>query len=136
MNQVHRDVELALLKRVPEGLKVCFAHWRFVKAEGLPKSGPLSRTDIFPRLANRGKNGKFKHAGLNFIGPTERGGMTRCEIVVPIIGIDTISSEKSVHYEIQAEGEARCSFSDNFCYRMGRVIALGRALEALAGGRQ
>ena len=47
--------------------------------------------------------------------PLERGGKTVCEIV----------DDKGT---ILATGEARCSFSDNFSYSMGRLIASGRAM--------
>jgi len=49
--------------------------------------------------------------------PLERGGMTVCKIM----------DEKGT---VLSTGEARCSFSDNFNYAMGRLIASGRAMAA------
>lgn len=51
--------------------------------------------------------------------PHERGGCTVCQIVVNDDGT-----------ERTFEGRAYCSFSDNFCYRVGRIIATGRAVHA------
>jgi len=50
--------------------------------------------------------------------PAARGGLTTCEFV-------------SDDGKLLAQGAGICSFSDNFNYRTGRLIAEGRALKKL-----
>jgi len=59
------------------------------------------------------------HRGRSPWQPAERGGYTMCYIVENDGAIGGI-------------GIARCSEKDAFCYRIGRTIARGRALKALA----
>jgi hypothetical protein len=51
--------------------------------------------------------------------PATRGGQTICMIL-------------DENDNLVVEGEAACSLSDNFNYRIGREISTGRALKALA----
>ena len=60
------------------------------------------------------------HRGRSDWQPAERGGCTFC----------TIADEDGITLVI---GAAKCSRKDAFCYRIGRQIAKGRALKALAG---
>jgi len=122
--------ESQLHKRVPEGYRVSFAHWRFIKGTNIPKSGPLSRHKFNPVLADRSKeDGQFKSDALRLHHPTERGGLTRCEILVSQMD----ENDEIAGWLIHAEGEAECGFGDHFNYRLGRVISLGRALKVLDG---
>jgi hypothetical protein len=61
-------------------------------------------------------NGKLKryHRGRTDWKPTERGGMTTCRIV-------------DASGRVVGMGAAYCSMADNFVYRLGRLIAKGRA---------
>jgi hypothetical protein len=61
-------------------------------------------------------DGKLKryHRGRTDWTPSERGGMTTCRIVD--------ASGRAV-----GMGAAYCSMADNFSYRLGRLIAKGRA---------
>jgi hypothetical protein len=60
--------------------------------------------------------GKLKryHRGRTDWKPTERGGMTTCRIV-------------DNDGRVVGMGAVYCSMADNFCYRLGREIAWGRA---------
>ena len=53
-----------------------------------------------------------------------RGGRTVAQIIRP-------AEHPDEGPEILAEGQAVCNLSDNFCKRLGRTIALGRALRDL-----
>lgn len=50
-------------------------------------------------------------------------------------GGKTICLIENDDYVVVARGEAYCSDLDNFCYRIGRDIAFGRALKALHHAR-
>ena len=65
---------------------------------------------------------KFHHdrvyrPGMEFFDALPRGGQTECIIILPD--------------GTEIKGKARCSKKDNYCKRIGRDIAFGRALKAL-----
>jgi hypothetical protein len=91
--------------QVPEGLAVRFTHRRFV-----PEAvGALVRADKL--LTAR----EYRELGLT---PAVKGGLTECEL---LDDADTVV----------AHGSALCSDHDNYNRRIGRDIALGRALKRL-----
>lgn len=91
--------------QIPDGAKVRFHHGR--RVEG--KHGTFYR--------HKGQDPQLNswlEAGLQ---PAPRGGTTACEITMPD-GHTTW-------------GVAECSERDNYCKKIGRDIALGRALKKL-----
>jgi hypothetical protein len=93
-----------------------FSHYRVPKYPGFvyPKRGKPSKYDVSPYSRSAGwiSTDIFEEDNIK---PLERGGMTFCEIV----------DDEGI---VIANGISRCSFSDNFNYRMGRNIAGGRAM--------
>ena len=79
-----------------------------VPNKGKPKSGHLYR---YKRGIGFSKNGFYNYR------PLSKGGQVICSI-----GNENGRS---------AFGIANCSYSDNFCYKIGREIALGRAKKQL-----
>jgi len=65
---------------------------------------------------------RFFRRGENDFVPFERGGMTICEVT------------KNKQFEFDTS--AVCSLQDNFSYKRGTKIALGRALKVLSAERQ
>ena len=107
-------------------MRIKFTHWRlpdlhFERASrGMPDKENLieySKGNGFYVSDPGGEQYKFD--GLK---PCARGGKTVCNIID-----DSDKLEKVI-----ATGVAYCSMSDNFCYRIGRRIALGRARAAVA----
>ena len=88
------------------GLKIEFAHYRVPKTKGALKGEP----PLFSLYRYYRDNDKMT--------PNEKGGQTVCYII-------------NADNEIIAHGTATCSMSDNFCYRIGREIAYGRACKAM-----
>jgi len=102
-----------------EPLKVEFEHYRVMdelcqgKAKGMPYPECLMRYS------------KSKHAWQPFM----RGGRTIARIYIQkeVAESDIVIKPR----QILAEGEAMCSMADNFNYKRGRCIALGRAVALL-----
>jgi hypothetical protein len=93
-------------RTVPDGAEVRFSHGRRIEGQ----VGTWYRT--------KGKRGDLKawpEAGLT---PSPRGGLTQCRV--------TLSDGT------EAVGTAECSVRDNFSKKIGRDIALGRALKTLS----
>lgn len=95
---------------LPEGVKIEYAHYRVPRNRGSAKGEP----PFFSLYRYYRDKDKMK--------PNEKGGKTICYIRDP--------NGNNI-----AVGEATCSMSDNFCYRIGREIALGRALKKLENGK-
>ena len=121
---INKRAEEALLARVPAGCVVKFRHWRFPGLRtDYPSSGRISK-----------KNGMFAHLltsdklMFDVYGYNQNGGKTTCTIYevvsMPSFEEGAIDTDKIAI----AKGESFCSFSDAFCKRTGRTIALGRAL--------
>lgn len=66
----------------------------------------------------KGKRGDLKAWPLAGLTPSPRGGLTQCRVTLPD-GTEIV-------------GTAECSDRDNFSKKIGRDIALGRALKVLA----
>lgn len=92
-------------RQVPEGATVRFAHGRVVDGQ----------VGTFYR--GKGKDGKLQSWREEGLAPSPRGGVTSCKITLPD-GRETI-------------GVAECSEKDNYSKKIGRDIALGRALAQL-----
>lgn len=100
-------------------------HYRLPKGnwpkDGLPNHSYMRR---YIRSEGRFDHDKSDHTPgvwpyVDFSQPNERGGGT------------TVLIYDSEEYELVARGTSLCSLSDSFCYRTGRLIALGRALDNL-----
>lgn len=85
--------------------QVKFEHYRF------PSDGVESEPEEF-YVGRHGKAFRY-YRGMSKWIPSERGGYTICQLGC-------------------GAGLAECSPRDNFCYRTGRRIALGRARKALS----
>ena len=86
-------------------MKIKYTHYRIPWYLGDRKRGSPDEAELI--LYSR----HFPH--LNTYAPCERGGKTVC----------TIEDGNGNKYI----GKAVCSYSDNFCYELGRRIAYGRA---------
>lgn len=94
--------------------KIVFEHWRVpdVYYYGYEKGKPDS-LELLPYSRKEGFMEALKWlAGIVDV-PATHGGKTICHVLKDDVEIAT--------------GEALCSMSDNFCYRTGRKLALGRA---------
>jgi hypothetical protein len=114
--------------------KIFFRHYRVPKESGfltgLSVTFPLSGKPNDRHLVRyfRRRNGSREWVGVTQNGtvrlltggpePHERGGKTICYIT---------HEDKEGNPLRYAMGEALCSFSDHFCYRTGRIKALGKA---------
>lgn len=88
----------------------------FKSSQHAPKKGRPIYSDLFAYKRGGGWDYEYpKEVGAD---PLSRGGMT----------IATIYDKET--NEIQAMGEAICSMSDNFNYKLGKAIAVGRCLHA------
>ena len=87
--------------------EVKFYYSRIPSHRNIPKKGRPPQ-----RLLKRYFRGDGFVEGIKFP-PTSKGGETRCVMIAP-------DGERYF-------GSASCSCADNFCYRTGREIALGRA---------
>lgn len=98
-------------------MKFRYTHYRvpFVPVRDYPKRGSPKRHDTQQYSRNCGWIDVMKDTGIK---PYERGGMTVCEIV-----------DKDDN--VLAKGSAVCSYADNFNYRLGRIIAVGRAVDQM-----
>ena len=124
---ISKRAEDKLLKRVPENHVVRYRHYRLPEGTGYdyPDTGP-----IWKRMSTFGSSRLIMESAKvlpTIDGVYSNGGRTICTI------------EKTYPKDFQmlergtivARGEALCSFSDQFCKRVGRTIALGRALTML-----
>ena len=102
---------------VPDGYRVVWKHFR-------PKAGytlyfvPVWQKSPEYAMLDNGLYCRHYTRGKTYWEPALRGGVTRCYIYD-----DT--------KELVAIGEAQCSLEDQFVYRIGREISLGRALKNL-----
>ena len=96
---------------LPEGVTAKFEYYR------VPDIGRYNKIKkgVPPALAKYSR--KCKDWRYTPVRPYTRGGVVYCNIFAKDRLIST--------------GDSICSMSDNFCYRVGREIALGRALKAL-----
>jgi hypothetical protein len=93
--------------QIPEGASVKVTHLRTVQPY-LPGLWPSYRFT------------KYNQQSPLKVGPAPKGGRTEARISLPDGRV--------------AEGVAECSMSDTFCKRIGRDIAVGRALKELRAG--
>ena len=100
---------------LPDGVVAKFEYYRVVDAQdyypekGAPRKSSLERY--------------FRSDGFHYckgFPPRARGGKTICYLYKDCGNEGPVGASAAV-----------CSMSDNFCYRTGRDIALGRALKAL-----
>ena len=98
---------------LPEGITAKFDHYRVPSHRAESKKGKPKRYYWYKR--GRG----FENPAL-ITDPHPKGGRIECYLYKDDVMIST--------------GTAVCSMSDNFCYRIGREIALGRALKKLENG--
>ena len=97
--------------------RVQLRYYRVPSTRTHPRRGEPETSDMFQY--SRGNGWQEKASGVDGhtwenIKPYERGGMTQCNL------IDEGGSVVGV-------GIAVCSWADNFNYRIGRAIAVGRA---------
>lgn len=88
-------------------MKIGFTHYRLPKMENPPRKG----MPWLPEL-------KVYNQSHPTFEPAHNGGATICRI---------LDDEGNI-----IEGFALCSYADNFCYKRGRDISLGRALKLLS----
>lgn len=102
---------------VPEGYCVVWKHWR------VPYSWAHSAYNVTKRCPSRDlwKVVELYHPSdkIKFT-PHTHGGCTECYIY-------------DANRQFVASGEATCSLKDQFVYKIGRQISLGRALKHLRG---
>ena len=91
-----------------------FQYFRVPDKYELPSKGKPN--PYFLSLYERGKG--FNSTHNKTIPPTSKGGYVNCHV----FDSDGI---------LIASASANCSYSDNFCYKIGREIALGRAKKQL-----
>ena len=115
-----------LLADLPEGAVVRFGHYRVPldRAEDSERqskelNGRISEPHSRYLLSYSRKFGFKKGTSFEGKPPSSKGGATWCRILV---GDDH-----------EANGFTHCSLMDNFCYAIGREIALGRALAIFHG---
>ena len=94
-----------------------FEYFRIPNKYGLPKKGKPIKEYLYPY--ERGKG--FAHIYMTQFLPTSKGGRVVCYIA-------------NNNTWATAAGIADCSYADNFCYKIGREIALGRAKKQLEKG--
>ena len=99
-------------RELPEGARVKFTHGRCLQPGGGPPVYWSKEDD--PERVTWAELGNYVEPG-KIVSP--RGGATHCKITLPD--------------GTEANGEARCSHSDNYSKRLGRTISLGRALADL-----
>ncbi|MCK5307406.1 MAG: hypothetical protein KAJ73_02240 [Zetaproteobacteria bacterium] len=96
-------------------LKIRYMHFRI--PETLARSDDTGEPGV-GKLFRYGRSNGW-HQRTMFLAPHPRGGLTVCQI------FDAKSDT------FMAAGTAKCSLSDNFCYKTGRLLAFGRALQSL-----
>lgn len=95
-------------------VEVKFEHYRvpentsYMQKKGAPN---------YMALAAYSRGDGFVNDHLSEVKPYPRGGLTICTVEKGGVG---------------GTGDATCSMSDSFCYRVGRAIAFGRAILNLA----
>ena len=85
-----------------------------------PHKGKPHTLDVFPYERGKGFDAAVEtviEVPIHLIEPASKGGAVLCQI--------------KKNGKVITEAEAWCSFSDNFCYKIGREIALGRAKKQL-----
>ena len=90
-----------------------FEYFRIPEVFDTPKKGTPTSRDLIRYFRGDG----FEEPYVKDVSPLSKGGRVYCSI-----GEET---------GIGAFGISNCSFSDNFCYKIGREIALGRAKKQL-----
>lgn len=103
-------------------IKTRFIYYRVLPSLAKRRRGKPRRMDLFP-YSRKLRDFTDDHVKSG-VKPFERGGMTICNI----IDADTKF--------ILASGTAYCSMSDHFSYRLGRLIAEGRARHNLQYGEK
>lgn len=103
-------------------MEVRYTHYRIPESiyRGLEVNGTRAKPNqgiLFYYSPDYGFGGEY--AGDK---PAVRGGMTIC----------TVEGEDSAGRKLIGRGAAFCSLHDNFCYRIGREIAEGRARSNVA----
>ncbi|MHC4748338.1 MAG: hypothetical protein ACYTFW_00555 [Planctomycetota bacterium] len=105
--------------------QIRFTHYRCPNLKerdyAYDKRGEPKEMDLIPYSRKLGwmidKDTRFEYPA-----PMPRGGMTVCEVL-------------DADGNLIVEGRAICSLADNFNYRLGREIALGRAVMQLEEGQ-
>ena len=95
--------------------KIVYQHYR-VPRQAIAGDEPRKGEPSSSQLVGYGRDKKWKLEALSSP-PFERGGKTVCKI------LDDDGS-------LILARESTCSFADNFSYRLGRLIAYGRAIAA------
>jgi hypothetical protein len=96
--------------------KLVYKHFRVPDLLGVihPRRGKPGRENTLPYTRGQGWTDSTSK-NPRALKPLERGGRTTCTII-------------DGDGNVLGEGEAVCSYSDNFNYSMGRVISSGRAI--------
>jgi hypothetical protein len=100
-----------------------YKHYRFYRRFYARRRAPAPMgDDSYEGTTFWGRHGLAHHyqRGISLWSPTERGGYTFCFVY-----------EGDDASEPIAVGLAECSPKDAFCYRLGREISRGRALDEL-----
>jgi len=124
---ISKRAEEKLMKQVPENHVVRYRHYRLPLGPSYqwPNRGPIWAGDLVFGSTRDIKAAPFEYPG----GIYERGGRTIATIYdTSHAHMGDVNDNKMLAV---ARGEALCSFSDSFCKRTGRTIALGRALKML-----
>ena len=90
-----------------------FEYFRVPEGFDIPKKGKPASRDLIKYFRGEGFDEPYVKEAL----PSSKGGQVCCSI-----GDETGTA---------AYGVANCSYADNFCYKIGREIALGRAKKQL-----
>ena len=92
-------------------------HYPLVGRKGKPHTLDVCLYERGVGFSSPGRIETIVQAPAHLIVPSSKGGAVLCQI--------------KQNGKVITEAEAWCSFTDNFCYKIGREIALGRAKKQL-----
>jgi len=106
-----------MVNKMESDYKTKFQYFRIPDIYELPDKG---KPEVYHlSLYERGNGFIDENATTSrTVPPTSKGGHVTCRIL-------------DNNGDLIAYGNANCSYADNFCYRIGREIALGRAKKQL-----
>ena len=93
---------------------VQFIYYRIPNGRIIPSKGKPSEKSLVSYARGYGFVNMSKSCK-----PNSKGGGVDCFVI------------RKEDEKILAEGQSNCSYADNFCYKLGREIALGRAKKQL-----